>query len=203
VVPPPRRARKGREPAIAVVLATTVLCAAPSPSAADFYDLNGRFECLAVAGAVCYDATPSPAEPPPAKEEPPAEPSAEAPPQRPDGAPPGTGKPAGKATPVAAADPLREIAQRLQARKPEPNDLAALEGRAKQGDARAIEMLAWCHFAGVGVPRDPVRAYFLYGDAATAGAPTGRQNQRQLFERGFTPEQRQQVLQIENGQRQH
>jgi len=195
--------RSETNPFIGVIAWLSATLAMYIPASAEFYDLNGRFECLAVPGAVCYDATPSPAatEPPADKDEAPAESPADVP--RQDAAAHPAEKPAAKATPVATVDPLREIAQRLQARKPAADDLATVEARAKQRDARALEMLAWCHFAGVGVPRDPVRAYFLYGDAAAAGAPTGRQNQRQLFERGLTPDQRQQVLEIENGQRQH
>ena len=62
-------------------------------------------------------------------------------------------------------------------------------------------MLAWCSFVGVGVARDPVRAYFLYGQAAAAGAPTGRDSQKLIFEKVLSPSERQLVLQIENGER--
>ena len=70
---------------------------------------------------------------------------------------------------------------------------------SESGDARALEMLAWCALTGVGTPRDPVRAYFLYGDAAVAGAPKGRENQVTVYERTLTSNQRQQVLEVENG----
>ena len=47
------------------LLATVALLLASTPVRADFYSLEGRYECLAVPDAVCYDATPSPAPPEP------------------------------------------------------------------------------------------------------------------------------------------
>jgi TPR repeat protein len=78
-------------------------------------------------------------------------------------------------------------------------DLAVLQARATAGNARALELLAWAELVGVGVARDPVQAYFLYGRAAAAGAPTGRSDQTAIYNGLLTPEERQQILVIETG----
>ncbi len=77
--------------------------------------------------------------------------------------------------------------------------MTTLQARAKAGNARALELLAWAELVGVGVPRDAVQAYFLYGMAAAAGLPTGRRDQASIYEGALTAEERQQVLVIENG----
>jgi TPR repeat protein len=84
-------------------------------------------------------------------------------------------------------------------RKANPADIAALQARARTGNARALELLAWAELVGVGVPRDPVQSYFHYGMAAAAGMPNGRRDQAAIFEGSLTAEQRQQILVIENG----
>jgi hypothetical protein len=208
-----RHANRPRTRFSALLVIGVVITAGGAPALAEFYDLKGRYECLATPDKVCFDATPSPAVPPTAMEEPadaapdasPAGPSKEARPGT--AAKPGSGtKPGTAAKPGSAAkpspalvDPLTEIGNRLQAKKPDAGDIPALQARAKSGDARAIEMLAWCALTGVGMPRDPVHAYFLYGDAATAGAPKGRENQVTVYKRTLTSSQRQQVLEVENG----
>jgi hypothetical protein len=163
------------------------------PARAEFYDLEGRYECLDTPDRICYDATSS------LDRSPTAEPEAAALPPPP--ASPSAKKKVTKSAAVTPDDSLPAIGNRLQAHKPAAGDISTLVARAKSGDAKALEMLAWCSFVGVGVPRDPVRAYFLYGQAATAGAPTGRENQEMVFKRALSPDQKQQVLEIENGSR--
>jgi TPR repeat protein len=155
---------------LAVVLATL---AAP-PARGQASPLEWQYECLKNPNAVCFDATPSGSDPLPAPE--------------PKGAP--------KAVP---SDPLAVIAAHLQARNPRPADIAALQARARAGNARALELLAWAELTGVGAPRDPVQAYFIYGMAAAAGMLNGRRDQVVIFESSLTAEQRQQILIIENG----
>jgi TPR repeat protein len=59
--------------------------------------------------------------------------------------------------------------------------------------------LAWAELVGVGVARDPVQAYFLYGKAAGAGVLTARRDQAAVYQGILTPEERQQILLIETG----
>jgi hypothetical protein len=167
-----------------------------APALADLYDLEGRYQCLEKPDAVCYDATPSaapasPDPPPPAAQPAAPPPVAEAPPPkiRKGKPPPPEPKP---------IDPMDAIAARVQAGKLAPDDLATLRTRAKASDRRAVEMLAWCAFAGIGGAPDPVQAYILYGQAADAGSPTARKNQVAIFKGSMTAEQRQRVLDFEN-----
>ena len=196
VLPPFIRLGRSRCRSIGLFRIATASALLALPAQAEFYNLDGRYECLASPDKVCYDATPSVPEPPADEAKP--EGGAEAPPPGKPGKP--SGKTAAKAAPESG-DPLQAIATRLQARKPETGDLDTLKTHAKTGDVKALEMLAWCSFVGVGVPRDPVRAYFLYGQAAAAGAPTGRDSQKLIFEKVLSPSERQLVLQIENGER--
>lgn len=195
-----------RAMAIAGAAALAAACVFPPAARADFFKLAGRYQCLATPGAVCDDAAPSgpgpfPPAPPPAE----VEDATPAPPTRvvpvtADNADEHT-KATTHATPHRAApvDPLTALGARLQAGKPASGDLAALRARAKAGEPRALEMLAWCEMAGIGTPRDPVHAYLLYGEAAKAGAADARATQRFIFRSRLTQDQRQQVLQIENG----
>jgi hypothetical protein len=100
---------------------------------------------------------------------------------------------------TAASSESAVIATHLQARNPRPADITALQARARAHDPWALELLAWAELTGVGVPRDPVRAYFIYGMAAAAGMPNGRRDQVVIFESSLTEEQRQHILVIENG----
>jgi TPR repeat protein len=155
---------------IAACLALVLATLGAPPARAETAPLRWQYECLKTPDAVCYDATPSGSDPlPPAQET--------------------------KAPP----DPLVAIAARLQARKPSAADIAALQARARAGNARALELLAWAELVGVGVARDPVQAYFLYGKAAGAGAPTGHRDQAAIYQGILTPEERQQILLIETG----
>ena len=72
-----------------------------------------------------------------------------------------------------------------------------LRRAAAAGDLRAIELLAWCALRGIGTSRDPIAAYFLYGEAAAGDVPHARDNQALIYERSLTPVQRQRVLEIE------
>ncbi|HLI20854.1 MAG TPA: hypothetical protein VKV32_07040, partial [Stellaceae bacterium] len=97
-----------------------------------------------------------------------------------------------------AEDPLHEIAARIQAEKPASSDIAWLTKAADSGNARAIELLAWCDLNAIGTPRDPVKAYLLYGAAAEAALPHASDNQALIYENDLSPEQRQQVLDLAN-----
>jgi hypothetical protein len=186
-------------PCIAACVAVALAIAAIPLARADSAQLQWQYECLKDPDAVCFNATPSGVDPPASKPAPataPDEPAAHA-----AGGPPAAPfrNPAAKSTPPAAADPLGATAGRLQAGKPTPSDIAALQARAKTGNARALELLGWAELVGVGVPRDPVQAYFHYGMAAAAGLPTGRRDQATIFSGSLTNEERQQILLIENG----
>src|SRR5260370_37273692 len=179
------------------------------PARTDPSQLDWQYRCLKDPDAVCYDATPSGLDPPVAGTTagPHAEPSAPAPtgaadigPTAPESKPAAEAGTKAPAAPAAQApDPLRAIAARLQARQPTPADLTALQAQAAGGNARALELLAWAELVGAGVSRDPVQAYFLYGIAAAAGAPTGRRDQAAIYENDLTAEERQEILLIENG----
>ncbi len=176
----------------AVGFLTLALSAAgATPSRAQFYSLEGRYQCLNDLNAVCYDATPSPLPPKPASA---AAPAVSAP-----------SKPAAKAAPTHPAassalptDPLAAVAARLQSGAAAPRDIALLRDRAAAGDERATELLAWCHLKGVGTPKNSVPAYLLYGVAAKLGVPNARRNQAIVYETDMTPEQRQTALTIED-----
>ena len=179
-----------------IVLAALIASAlVVRPSYADFYALDGRFECLNRPQAVCYDATPSRAASQPAKR-------ADAPRREPLVAPVPTleaalaTKPAPEhsATPL---DPIIAIAARIKEKRPADGDLAALRHAAAAGDPRAIELLAWCALRGIGTGRDPVAAYFFYGEAAAVSVPRARENQSAVYRESLTPEERQRVLEIE------
>jgi TPR repeat protein len=175
-------------------LAVSAWCACAAPAAAQFYSLEGRFECLNDPKAVCFDAT---SDGPMAR---PSEASTPAAESRARPARPRQASPAGVAPrPAEAADALHEIAKRLESGRPAPDDAAALRRLAEGGDTQALELLAWCNLKGMGVARDPLRAYLLYGIAASIGVAGARRNQAIIYENDLTSEQRQQALTIENG----
>lgn len=180
---------------LAAVLALGLALGWAAPARADFYTLDGRYQCIERGDAVCGDARllPRPlakhAAAPPVAEPTPAEPLlAIAPAPRAPAAPP---------TPHPG-DPLHAIALRLQAGRPVRGDLAALKAQAQGGNPRAIELLAWCDLNAVGTSRDPIEAYLLYGAAASAGLPHARSNQAAIFERYLDADQRQTVLNLVN-----
>lgn len=166
-------------------------CAGAPPARAQFYSLEGRFQCLDDPRAVCFDATSDGAPPPAAPVElPPAAPAAAAKASGPDRTT------ARRAPPV---DPLRAIASRIEAGRPSAEDAGRLHRLAQAGDKRALELLAWCRLKGLGVARDPVEAFQLYGAAADLGVAGARRNQTIVYETELTSEQRQHVLTAANG----
>jgi len=182
-----------------LILTATILLTGmiPRPGQAQFYSLDGKLECARNPNAVCYDATPSHAPAPIQLDRPARSAARPAVPQAPAiSIAPDTKDLARR--PVVATDPLQEIATRLQAGRPSPGDLATLRSRAEARDGRALELLGWCEYIGLGVPRDPVFAYLLYGAAAEVGVPNAARNQATIYETALAPEQRQQVLDLEN-----
>jgi hypothetical protein len=164
------------------------------PSHADFYALDGRFACLSAPDAVCYDARPSRATAPPSAHA--ATPETAAlmtVPHRSAASSPSNPS----ARERLVFDPVMAIAARIKAERPDVGDLAALRHAARAGDPRAIEMLAWCALRGIGTERNPVDAYFFYGEAAAHAVPHARANQAAVYTRSLTPEQRQHVLEVE------
>lgn len=168
-----------------------------APARADFFSLDGRFECLDHANAVCGDAQ--------AIVPPPAAPARVAPPAAAVAVPTLAADP-----PIALArrvtappvprddDPVHAIAQRVQSGRSTSDDLAWLQQAAKTGNARAIELLAWCKLNAIGTQGDAVEAYLLYGAAASAALPNARENQMLIYENDLNPNQRQQVLDLAN-----
>jgi hypothetical protein len=169
------------------------VAAATTPARADFFTLDGRFQCLDRANAVCGDArvllprpVPKPATPPV------IEPALSAPVDTP--APEVASPPAAS----RSDDSLRAIAERVKARRPTAGDLAALKHEADGGNPRAIELLAWCKLNAIGTSLDAVEAYLLYGAAASAALPNARENQALIYESVLDSNQRQQVLDLVN-----
>jgi TPR repeat protein len=164
-----------------------------APSHGQFYSLEGRYECLNDPKAVCYDATSG--EPTRKPDAHPALAGAEPAKLRAKGA---KARIASPTATIPTTDPISAIATRLQGRTAAPGDIALLHDHAVGGDKRATELLAWCHLNGVGVPRDPVPAYLLYGVAARLGVLNAERNQAIVYETDMTSEQRQSALLIEN-----
>jgi TPR repeat protein len=185
--------------AIGGFAAATILAQLPTAQA-EFFRLDGRFQCLESGANVCGEAQaivkPRPV-PPPAIPQPTAAPEPVVP--LPVAAPAAKTAPAAQASvPERPIDPLQVVAARVQARRPSSNDIAWLNQAARNGDPRAIELLAWCKLNGIGMARDPVEAYLLYGAAGNAALPNARDNQRLIYERDLTSNQRQQVLDLAN-----
>jgi hypothetical protein len=182
---------------IGAFVAAALLAELPS-SHAELFSLSGRFQCLEGDIAVCGDARPV-AEPhaAPAPVDEPSESLTTVPVAT---AAPSDAVPVAAPAPIAAPpiDPLQVVAARVQARRPSSNDLAWLTRAARDGNVRAIELLAWCKLNAIGMARDPVEAFLLYGAAGSAALPHARENQRLIFERDLDSEQRQQVLDLAN-----
>ncbi len=102
--------------------------------------------------------------------------------------------------PEPATPTVAEVIGRIKLQQVTAEDIGAIEKRAAAKEARAVEALAWCKLNGIGVPSDPIEAYFLYGEAAQLGIPTARSNQNAIFEARLTPDQRQIVLMREQAQ---
>jgi len=181
------------------ICAAAAFVAELPPAQAQFFSLSGRFECLESDAPFCGDAQPA-AQPHPAL---PA--AAVAQPATPAAAEIVSAAPAPTAAPATASavaalpvDPLTVVAARVQARRPTSNDLAWLTQASGDGNGGAIELLAWCKLNGIGMARDPVVAFLLYGAADRAALPNARENQRLIFERDLDSHQRQQVLALAN-----
>ncbi|HUZ75066.1 MAG TPA: hypothetical protein VMU87_18940 [Stellaceae bacterium] len=138
---------------------------------AQFYDLDGTYRCVTAPNAACAKGLAT--QPPPA---------ASAAQRKPQPVIPGFGD--------AVAD--------VKKRAPSAADLRLIEQHAAAKDPRAVEVLAWCKLAGIGMVADPVAAYWLYGEAADLGVANARRNQIAIFETRLSSEQRQQVLIKEN-----
>lgn len=184
-----------------------------APAHADFYRLDGRFKCFEVETPTCAAGRVE-LHPPAAKHKraaapaPPAKLSihhllALAKPHPPKPAPhPVERKPA----PVEAHrrpnhkvhGPLSAIAVAIRKRHMSATQIRLLRKLSDGGNGRAAALLAWCEYQGLGVARDPVAAYVLYGVAALAGIPRAKTNQDVIFNYVLTSDQRQTVLDIKN-----
>ncbi|HYM03880.1 MAG TPA: hypothetical protein VET85_13095 [Stellaceae bacterium] len=103
--------------------------------------------------------------------------------------------------PPPSAPTLNEVIAKVRAAKAGPHEIAILERGAAANDPRAVEVLAWCRLNGIGGPKDPLAAYWLYRQAAGLGVANARRNQIAVYESQLTPDERQQVLLRENSQK--
>jgi TPR repeat protein len=145
-----------------------VLCVAlpgPRPAAAQFYDLDGVYDCLTQPSAACQERQ---------REHPPP------PPPKPD--------------PKAEVRSLDDAIAHVRSKTATSRDIEILEAHAADKDPRAIEVLAWCKLSGIGGEADIIAAYRLYGEAADLGVANARKNQIAIYETKLTPEQRHSVL---------
>jgi len=179
-------------------LAGSLASIAMAPSYADFYRLEGRFECLQKGGTGCVDMGQLESKPAPAPK--PADPPRDAEAQKPAAPPSPPPAPVRPAVKAAPRDPVFDLASRVNAGHPSADDLKHLRQLARAGDARASELLGWCEYAGVGMPRDPVAAYVFYRLAVLQGRPQAAANQSVIFDYVLTSEERQSVAEIENEQ---
>ena len=176
----------------AVVLAIMGLGLAAAPARADLYSLEGRFACLGSGAASCGDTTPSPV---PVRQRD----TVIVKPEIPMASLPRSVALSHPAPPApASSETIAHLWASIRTGRVGATDLAQLHALARSGNARAIEMLAWCDYAGVGVPRDPMAAYLLYGVAASAGLERAQENQSVIYEYALTPDQRQLVLDVHN-----
>jgi hypothetical protein len=166
----------------------------PIAAHADFYKLEGRYQCLGKAGTICGDATPSFRPPLESREK------VEAVLERisPAAAPPRENPAPVKSSARHPRSAFSDLADRMQAGRPLPGDIDALKAGVKANDPHAIELLAWCDLTGTGTPRDPIEAYILYGVAAIDAVPRARHNQSIIYDTALTSDQRQQLLDIRN-----
>lgn len=188
-------------PGLALMLPLVAIGFAAPHAHADFYRLDGQYQCFEKPSPACADGSRLLAAPASDK---PAIPVA---------------KPADDAARPAAlsetsdavlspavtrppyhppSDPVHDIAMRIEAGKATPDDLHRLQLLAKTGNGSATELLAWCDYTGVGTPRDPIAAYLLYAAAASEGVPHARANEAAIYESVLTSDQRQQVLDVQD-----
>jgi TPR repeat protein len=184
---------------IALIMAALAAGLLPRVAGADFYTLDGKFACLESDDTACTNGNhaadmiePPSGKPTESKRSPSAadhDPVLKAPP---------TLARDRREQNASSQDPLVEIAARIEAGKPSSEDLKHLHTLSRSGDGRAIELLAWCDYFGIGLPRDPVAAYIMYGIAALAGVAGADANRAVIYEYVLTPDQRQLVLDIQN-----
>jgi TPR repeat protein len=98
------------------------------------------------------------------------------------------------APPSPGGPTLEQVIAKVRADSLGPREIDFLEKRAAANDPRAVEVLAWCKLNGIGMPADPLAAFWLYRTAAGLGVANARQNQIAIYENRLTPDQRQQVL---------
>ncbi len=141
------------------------------PSArAQFYDLDGAYQCVTAPNAGCNDRLTEPE------------------------------KSALPPTPKAEAPRLEDVIARVKKHTASAADIHLLESAVAAKDTRAVEVLAWCKLNGIAMPADPMSAYWLYGEAASLGVTNARKNQLAIYKTRLTSEQRQQVLVKESTQ---
>ena len=146
---------------------------ASQPVSAQFYDLDGAYRCLVSPDPNCEKNL---------ADRPPAPPAPALPPP----------------LPKSDENSFADIVQHVRDKTANARDIEFLTRYAQANEPRAVEVLAWCRLAGIGGPRDPVAAYWLYRQAATLGVANARNNQIAIFEQQLTQDQRQQVLTEEN-----
>lgn len=169
----------------------------PRVAGADFYTLDGKFACLESDDAACVNRNHA-AEMLEPKSGKPAETTTRAVDHDPVLKAPPTLARDRREKNTSSQDPIVEIAARIEAGKPSSEDMKHLHTLSRSGDGRAIELLAWCDYFGIGLPRDPVAAYILYGIASLAGIADADANQAVIYDYVLTPDQRQLVLDIQN-----
>lgn len=96
--------------------------------------------------------------------------------------------------PGPGAPTLEQVIAKVRANTLGPREIEFLEKHAAANDPRAVEVLAWCKLNGVGMPADPLAAFWLYKQADGLGVPNARQNQIAIYENRLTPDERHQVL---------
>jgi TPR repeat protein len=218
---------RGRAAALrlaAAAIAAAIAAAAPVAGRAEFFRLEGFDACIDHPEApACRErltprdadrpaggaASPEPAPPEPSAGVRKPEAAAAARPDTPPRAQRAKAKTAEKAaaaadhtaTAAAGGGGLDAAIARVRTGKVGEKDRALLEEHAAAKNPKAVEVLAWCYLNGSGCPADPIRAYWLYGQATDLGVPNARQNQVLIFEQRMTSEQRQTVLVEENVRR--
>lgn len=160
------------------------------PARAQFFTLDGFGNCIDQPEAKnCRDRLEEPRPPVLEQEAPqPADENAESGgadsgSSRGAGAPPGEpqARQQSDAPKPRPAPSLDDIFQHIQTATVSEEEMGALEHYADSDDPRAVEVLAWCYFAGRGRNVDLVKAYRLYGKAASLNIPNATKNQSAIF----------------------
>jgi len=77
--------------------------------------------------------------------------------------------------------PFRAAAQKVATRQQTAADVALVQEWASNGDREAMELLAWMHVHGRGVPQDFAQAYTLYAQLVMGGRDDLRTNMDGLW----------------------